>query len=158
MCDKHVDQCFSRALHRLPSHSSVFTFCFPSFNFFSMTVFKREIISQSVLTWLKTIIVFLRNIRNAVSILAVLQAGNFLYVQHGFKFSSWLMVSSLIWYFAHLRSTTKFASMLHADWKQGFFFFLATCATSFRIMTPCFTMWVNKYSAKDSVYLVFARS
>ena len=49
-----------------------------------MTVFKREIISQSVLTWLN----FLRNIRNAVSILAVLQAGNFLYVQHGFKFSS----------------------------------------------------------------------
>ena len=44
-----------------------------------MTVFKREIISQSVLTWLKTIIVFLRNIRNAVSILAESQAGNFLY-------------------------------------------------------------------------------
>ena len=54
-----------------------------------MTVFQREIISQSVLTWLKTIIDFFwRNIRNAVSILAVLQAGNFLYVQHGFKFSS----------------------------------------------------------------------
>ena len=50
-----------------------------------MTVFQREIISP----WLKTIIdFFLRNIRNAVSILAVLQAGNFLYVQHGFKFSS----------------------------------------------------------------------
>ena len=89
MCEKHLGQCFVlTALHRLPSHSFVFTFCFPSFNFFSMTVFKREIISQSVLTWLKTIIVFLRNIRNAVSILAVLQAGNFLYVQHGFKFSS----------------------------------------------------------------------
>ena len=57
MCDKHVDQCFSRALHRLPSHSSVFTFCFPSFNFFSMTVFKREIISQSVLTWLKILVI-----------------------------------------------------------------------------------------------------
>ena len=54
-----------------------------------MTLFKREIISQSVLPWLKTIIeFFLRNIRNAVSILAVLQAGNFLYVQHGFKFNS----------------------------------------------------------------------
>ena len=38
------------------------------------------------------------------------------------------------------------------------FFFLSTCATSFRIMTPCFTMWVNKYSAKDSVDLLFARS
>ena len=31
------------------------------------------------------------------------------------------------------------------------FFFVTTCATSFRIMTPYFTMWVNKYSAKDSV-------
>ena len=45
-----------------------------------MTVFERKIISQSVLTWLKGII--------AVSILAVLQAGNFLILQHGFKFSS----------------------------------------------------------------------
>ena len=50
--------------------------------FFSMTVFKREIISQSVLAWLKILVhvtFFFRNIRNAVSILAVLQAGNFLY-------------------------------------------------------------------------------
>ena len=47
MCLKHLGKCFVlRALHRLPSHLSVFTFCFPSFNFFSMTVFKREIISQ----------------------------------------------------------------------------------------------------------------
>ena len=47
--------------------------------FFSMTVFKREIISQSVLSWLKILIInfFLRSIRNAVSILAVLKAGNF---------------------------------------------------------------------------------
>ena len=45
-----------------------------------MTVFKREIINQSVLTWLKIlVIVFLRDIRYAVSILAVLLAGNFLY-------------------------------------------------------------------------------
>ena len=47
-----------------------------------MTVFKREIISQSVLTWLKILVIvflFLRNIRNAVSILAMSQAGNFLY-------------------------------------------------------------------------------
>ena len=59
MYEEHLGQCFVlRALHRLPSHSSVFTFCFPSFNFFYMTVFKREIISQSVLTWLKTIIDF----------------------------------------------------------------------------------------------------
>ena len=53
MCEKHVDQCFLRALHRLPSHSSVFAFFFLSFNFFSMAVFKMEIISQSLLTWLK---------------------------------------------------------------------------------------------------------
>ena len=38
------------------------------------------------------------------------------------------------------------------------FFFLATCATSFMIMTLSFTMCVNKCSAKDSVYLVFAWS
>ena len=81
MCEKRLDQCFVlTALHRLPSHWSVFTFCFPSFNFFPITVFKRKIINQSVLTWLKILaIVFLRNIRYAVSILAVLQAGNFLY-------------------------------------------------------------------------------
>ena len=36
--------------------------------------------------------------------------------------------------------------------KSGIPFFLARCTTSFRIMTPYFTMWVNKYSAKDSVY------
>ena len=37
-----------------------------------MTVFKMEIISQSLLTW------FLRNIRNAVGMLSVLHAGIFL--------------------------------------------------------------------------------
>ena len=44
-----------------------------------MTVFKREIISQSVLTWLKILVIvfFLRNISNAVRILAVSKAGNF---------------------------------------------------------------------------------
>ena len=70
MCEKHVGQCFVlRALHRLPSHSTVFTFCFPSFNFFSMTVFKMEIISQSVLTRLEYYcFFFLRKIRNAVRI------------------------------------------------------------------------------------------
>ena len=93
MCEKHLGQCFVlTALHRLPSHTSVFTFCFPSLNFFSMRVFKREIISQSVLTWLKILVIvffFLRNIRNAVRILAVSQAGNFLYIlQHECKFSS----------------------------------------------------------------------
>ena len=47
-------------------------------HFFYVTVFKSNFISQSVLTWLKGIIdFFLRNIRNAVSILAALQAGNF---------------------------------------------------------------------------------
>ena len=44
------------------------------------------------------------------------------------------------------------------DRNPGFVFFLATYATSFRMMTLYFTMWVNKYSAKDSVYLFFARS
>ena len=44
------------------------------------------------------------------------------------------------------------------DRNQGFFLFLATWATSFMITTLYFTMWVNKYSAKDSVYLFFARS
>ena len=45
-----------------------------------MTVLKRELINQSVLTWLKVLlIVFLCNIRNAVNILAVLQAGNFFF-------------------------------------------------------------------------------
>ena len=58
MCEEHLGQCFVlKALHRLPSHSSTFTFCFPSFNFFSMTVFKREVISQSVLTWLKILVI-----------------------------------------------------------------------------------------------------
>ena len=46
-----------------------------------MTLFKIEIISQSVLTRLKIlVIVFLRNIRNAVRNLAVSQAGNTLYI------------------------------------------------------------------------------
>ena len=58
MREEHLGHCFVlRALHRLPSHSSVLTFCFPSFNFFSITVFKREIIGQSVLTWLKILVI-----------------------------------------------------------------------------------------------------
>ena len=45
MCEKHLGQCFAlTALHSLPSHSSVFTFCFPSFIFFSMTVFKGKLL------------------------------------------------------------------------------------------------------------------
>ena len=86
MCEKHQGKCFFlTALNRLPSHSSVCTFYFPSLIFFSMTVFKRKIISQSMLTRLKGIINFLGNIRNAVSILAVLRV---YILQHGFKFSS----------------------------------------------------------------------
>ena len=55
MCEKNLGQCFVlTTLHRLPS----LTFCFPSCNFFSMTVFKREIISQSVLTQLKILVFF----------------------------------------------------------------------------------------------------
>ena len=86
MCAEHLGHCFVlRALHRLPSHSSVFIFCFPCFNIFSVTVFERKIISQSVLTWLKILVLvfcflfFLLTVRNAVRILAVSHAGNFLY-------------------------------------------------------------------------------
>ena len=69
MCEKHLGQCFVlTALHTLPSHSSVLTF---QALIFFMTVFKSEVINQSVLTGLKILIIdFLRNIRNAVSILA----------------------------------------------------------------------------------------
>ena len=69
MCEKHLGQCFVlMALHRLPSHSSFLTF---QALIFFMTVFKSEVINQSVLTGLKILIIdFLRNIRNAVSILA----------------------------------------------------------------------------------------
>ena len=35
------------------------------------------------------------------------------------------------------------------------FFFLTTCVTSFRIMTPYFTMWVNKYSAIRTLSIWF---
>ena len=49
-----MGQCFVlRALHRLPSHSSVSRSVFQALIVFSMTVFKMEIISQSVLTWLE---------------------------------------------------------------------------------------------------------
>ena len=58
MCEKHLGQCFVvTVLHRLPSYSSVFTFCFTSFIIFSMKVFKMEIISQSVKTWLRILII-----------------------------------------------------------------------------------------------------
>ena len=71
-----------------------------------MTVFKRDIISQSVLTWLKILVIFTRNIRNAVSILAVLQAGNFFYIlQHGFKFVAdwwWTVWSDILFTFSQL--------------------------------------------------------
>ena len=50
MCEEHLGQCFVlRALHRLPSHSSSHS-VFQALIFFSMTVFKTEIISQSVNT------------------------------------------------------------------------------------------------------------
>ena len=47
-----------------------------------MTVFKREIISQSVNTVknISNCFFFLRNIRNAVRIFAVSQAGNIIYI------------------------------------------------------------------------------
>ena len=54
--------------------------------------------------------------------------------------------------------TTKWGLPEQFSHKSYYFsYFVATCATSFRIMTPCFTMWVNKYSAMDSVYLLIAR-
>ena len=66
MCRENLGKCFDlTALHRLPSHSSVFTFCFASFNFFSMTVFKREIKNIKKLF----------NIRNAVSLPGVMKTG-----------------------------------------------------------------------------------
>ena len=43
------------------------------------------------------------------------------------------------------------------DTRDSFFFSDDMC-TSFRIMIPYFTMWANKYSAMESIYLVFARS
>ena len=45
MCEKHVGQCFVlRALHRLPSHSSVFKFCFPCFDFFFWRYLKWKLL------------------------------------------------------------------------------------------------------------------
>ena len=55
--------------------------------------------------------------------------------------------------------TTKWGLPEQFSHKSYYFsHFVSTCATSFRIMTPCFTMWVNKYSAQDSFDLVYARS
>ena len=48
--------------------------------------------------------------------------------------------------------------VMFKPWTQGILFFSHDMCTSFRIMTPYFTMWANKYSAMESVYLVFARS
>ena len=97
-----------RALHRLPSLSSIFTFCFPSFNLFSMTVFKREIICQSMLTWLKRLVIFFCTISKMQYVFwQYHRLVIFLYIlQHACKFSSWLIVNS---YFDHLR----LASNLH---------------------------------------------
>ena len=136
----------------------------------------------------------MRNIRNAVSILAVKQACNF--------FISCSMDANFVadWWWAiwfdilisfgqllnlnpccKIRATKclqrtialyqfklfnlfpvlwgKYVQTLDnmCDRNQGFFFFLATCATSFRITTLYFTKWVNKYSASDSVYLFFSQ-
>ena len=85
MSEEHLGQCFVlRALHRLPSHSSVFTFCFPCFIFFfSVTVFKRKIISQSVLTWLKILVSETQYVFWQYHTLVI-----FYILQHGCKFSS----------------------------------------------------------------------
>ena len=163
---------------------------------------EREIIRQSVLTWLKILVIlfFLRNIRNAESIFSF--TGLYFFI-------SWSMESSLVgdWWWTvwfdilftfsqllnlhpccRIRATKCFQRtialyqyklfnlfpfsaiefcevVMFKTWTQYvwsksriLFFFLTTCATSFRIMTPYFTMWVNRYSAKDSDYLVLARS
>ena len=114
MCEEHLGHCFVlRALHRLPSHSSVFIFCFPCFNFFSVTVFKRKIISQSVLTWLKILVLvffFFCALSEMQYVFWQYHTLVIFYIlQHGCKFSSLLMVNS---YFDHPRLATKFASML----------------------------------------------
>ena len=52
--EKRLGQWFVlTALHRLPNDASVITFCFPCLIYIFMMVFKREIITKSVLTWLK---------------------------------------------------------------------------------------------------------
>ena len=173
-----------------------------------MTVFKLEIISQCLLIWLKYsqlffFVFFFAQYQKCSKYFLISSFTGlliFYILQHGCKFSSWLMVNNLIWYFVHLQSATflnpcckKRATkclqwtialfqyklfinlfpisviescevVIFKPWaqyvwsKSGILFFLATCATSFRIMTLYFTTWVNKYSAKDSDYLVFARS
>ena len=56
MCKEHLGQC---TMFRLEGFAQVtqplvcLHILFSKLKFFSMTVFKREIISQSVLTWLK---------------------------------------------------------------------------------------------------------
>ena len=155
--------CTGFTVTRLSSHS-VFQV------FFSMTVFKREIISQSVLKWLKILVIFFFcAISEIQKVFLVLQACNF--------FISCSMESNLVadwWWTVWFDILFTFSQLLNlhpccCSYAQTLdticvieirdsFYFLTTCATFFRIMTPYFTMWVNKYSAKDSVYLVFARS
>ena len=169
--------------------------------FFSLTVFKREIISQSVLIWLKILVfLFLRNIRNAESIFSF--TGLYFLISCSMESSLvadwwWTVWFDILFTFSQLLNlhpccrirATKcvqrtialyqyklfnlfpfsviefcevvvFKTWTQYVWsKSGILFFLTTCATSFRIMTPpYFIMWVNRYSAKDSVYLVLARS
>ena len=70
MCEKASGSVFLlTALHRLPSYASVHIL-FPKLDFFAMTVFEKENIRKSVLTWLK-----INKSRNAVRILAVFMAG-----------------------------------------------------------------------------------
>ena len=71
MCEKHLGQCFVlTALHRLPSHSFVFTFCFPSRNFFFLWRYLKGklLVSLYWYDWKYFLFLFLRNIRNAESI------------------------------------------------------------------------------------------
>ena len=163
------------------SSPSVFQVVF----FFSMTVFKREIISQSVLTWLKILVIlFFCAISEMQKVFLVLQACKF--------FMSCSMESNLVadwrwtvWFdilftfrqllnlhpCCRIRGTkcvrrtialyqyklfnlfpfsviefcevVMFKPWTQYVWSKSgilFFFFLTTCATSFRIMTLYFTM------------------
>ena len=60
MCKEHLGQC---TMFRLEGFAQVtqplvcLHILFSKLKFFSMTVFKREIISQSVLTWLEILVI-----------------------------------------------------------------------------------------------------
>ena len=203
MCEKQLGQCFVwTALHRSPSHSFVFTFCFPSrhfvfydgiwkgnywsvcidmiknisicfavqhhkcrkyFYFYRLVIFfiSCSIESSLVADWWWTVwfdILFtfsqLLNLHPCCRIRATKC------VQRTIALYQYKLFNLFPFSVIEFCEVVMFKPWTQYVWSKSgiLFFFLTTCATSFRIMTPYFTMWVNKYSAKDSVYLVFARS